>query len=155
MMNTMPRFDAAPRKKTPQASIEGPLGTVSEIRRRNLMWLRKKFQEDMQRKYPDEPDRGMDKAFAERIELNPKYFGHIKSGRREVGNALARKVEHQFALPVGWMDAEHADSAGATEGEAEIVAAALQLYREKPEEASRLIMKALREHLANKVTPKR
>ena len=149
----MPRFDVAPKKRaTPKAGDDDAEGTITVIRRRNLMWLRKKFQEDVQRKFPDTPDYGLDAAFAKHIELNRKYYGHIKAGRRNVGNALARSVERIFSMPVGWMDAEHADAAGTNDGEAEIVAAALQLYRERPEEAQRVIMKALREHLANKIT---
>lgn len=143
-----PRFD----EHASHASIGSDDDTVSSIRKRNLMWLRTKFQEDQQRKFPDEPDLGMDKAFAERIGLNPKYFGHIKNNRRNVGNALAREVEAQFSLPIGWMDAPHADTLGSTPAEEEVVGAVLALFRERPDDARRVLMRALADTMSKKLS---
>jgi transcriptional regulator with XRE-family HTH domain len=142
-----PRFEPAP----PRVANDDTSNTVSEIRKRNLLWLRARFQEDRQRKFPDEPAAGMDKKFAERIGLNPKYYGHIKNDRRSVGNALARQVEEAFAMPVGWLDAAHSESAGKSEDENEVVSAILTIYREQPDEARRVVMRALQEHLSRKV----
>jgi len=122
--------------------------TVSGIRKRNLMWLRTVvFQKKLEAESGGHEVRGADKLFSQEIGLNPKYFGHIKNGRRNVGNPLAREVERVFDRPIGWMDAEHTEAAGATRDENEVVAAALRLFRLNPAEARRVLMNALNDHL--------
>lgn len=140
--------------------------TVAEIRRRNLMWLRLKFEELELMRSPPPPDskanpsRGMDRRFAEYLGMpDPKYFGHVKRGRRNVGNQLARDVERVWRLPktapegipkslqIGWMDAEHAEAASGDHDEDRAVALMLRVYRSDPAGAGRILMKALQDHL--------
>ena len=139
------------KAKPPKAARAEPVSdeesTASAIRKRNLLWLREKHQKKVQTDFPDAPDHGMDRHFAEHIGLNPKYFGHIKNGRRNVGNALAREVERVFGLPIGWLDSEHAEAAGASRDENEVVAAALRLFRLNPDAARRALMNALNAQL--------
>ena len=150
MDQATPRFDGPAPKKNPRDNVLAA-PTVSETRKRNLLWLRKQFEEDLLRKFPDEPRLGLDKKFSERIGLNPKYFGHIKQGRRNVGNALARNVEETFRLPVGWMDVSHADTAGGTEEEDQLVSSVLALYRTNPDATRAMILRALQDHMGRKL----
>lgn len=117
------------------------------------MLLRMQFQEDTLRRFPDTPIHGMDKAFSELLGLNPKYFGHIKNGRRNVGNKLSRHIESQFRLPIGFMDAAHSESAGATDPERQFTLSALELYRVDPAGALAVVMRALGDALARKQSP--
>jgi hypothetical protein len=64
-------------------------------------------------KHPDAATlRGLERRFAERLQIQPSYWSQIKSRSRLIGERLARQFEQCCQKPVGWMDAEHA--AGAT-----------------------------------------
>jgi len=64
-------------------------------------------------KHPDAATlRGLERRFAERLQIQPSYWSQIKSRSRLIGERLARQFEQCCQKPNGWMDAEHA--AGAT-----------------------------------------
>jgi len=64
-------------------------------------------------KHPDAATlRGLERRFAERLQIQPSYWSQIKSRSRLIGERLARQFEQCCQKPAGWMDAEHA--AGAT-----------------------------------------
>ena len=56
--------------------------------------------------------RGLERRFAERLQIQPSYWSQIKSRSRQIGERLARQFEQLCRKPVGWMDLPH-DSAGA------------------------------------------
>ncbi len=65
-------------------------------------------------KHPDAATlRGLERRFAERLQIQPSYWSQIKSRSRLIGERLARQFEQCCHKPVGWMDAEHAAEAGA------------------------------------------
>ena len=70
--------------------------------------------------------RGLERRFAERLQIQPSYWSQIKGRSRQIGERLARQFEHLSHKPPGWMDVPHAAPA-ATAGAAR--ADAMQLAR--------------------------
>jgi hypothetical protein len=65
-------------------------------------------------KHPDAATlRGLERRFAERLQIQPSYWSQIKSRSRLIGERLARQFEQCCQKPVGWMDAEHASGKSA------------------------------------------
>ena len=59
-------------------------------------------------KYPDAATlRGLERRFAERLQIQPSYWSQIKSRSRQIGERLARQFEQCCHKPVGWMDTIH------------------------------------------------
>jgi len=59
-------------------------------------------------KHPDAATlRGLERRFAERLQIQPSYWSQIKSRSRQIGERLARQFEQCCQKPVGWMDAAH------------------------------------------------
>jgi hypothetical protein len=57
--------------------------------------------------------RGLERRFAERLQIQPSYWSQIKSRSRQIGERLARQFEQLSHKPHGWMDLPH-DAGGAT-----------------------------------------
>ena len=63
-------------------------------------------------KHPDAATlRGLERRFAERLQIQPSYWSQIKSRSRQIGERLARQFEQCCQKPLGWMDVTH-DAAG-------------------------------------------
>ena len=59
-------------------------------------------------KHPDAATlRGLERRFAERLQIPPSYWSQIKSRSRLIGERLARQFEQCCQKPAGWMDTEH------------------------------------------------
>ena len=59
-------------------------------------------------KHPDAAAlRGLERRFAERLQIQPSYWSQIKSRSRQIGERLARQFEQLTHKPNGWMDQEH------------------------------------------------
>lgn len=52
--------------------------------------------------------RGLERRFAERLQIQPSYWSQIKSRSRQIGERLARQFEVLSKKPYGWMDVPHA-----------------------------------------------
>lgn len=50
--------------------------------------------------------RGLERRFAERLQIQPSYWSQIKGRSRQIGERLARQFEQLSHKPVGWMDQE-------------------------------------------------
>ena len=61
--------------------------------------------------------RGLERRFAERLQIQPSYWSQIKSRSRQIGERLARQFEQLSHKPFGWMDVPH-DARGAPVPEA-------------------------------------
>lgn len=62
-------------------------------------------------KHPDAATlRGLERRFAERLQIQPSYWSQIKSRSRQIGERLARQFEQLCHKPVGWMDAPHGNA---------------------------------------------
>lgn len=84
-----------------------PVHDVARIRLDNAMRL---FDEFVQAavKHPDAATlRGLERRFAERLQIQPSYWSQIKSRSRQIGERLARQFEQLCRKPVGWMDVPH------------------------------------------------
>ncbi len=59
-------------------------------------------------KHPDDATlRGLERRFAERLQIQPSYWSQIKSRSRQIGERLARQFEQLCRKPAGWMDIPH------------------------------------------------
>jgi hypothetical protein len=80
---------------------------VAQIRRDNALAL---FDEFVRNTVKD-PDaatlRGLERRFAERLQIQPSYWSQIKSQARLIGERLARQFEQLSHKPSGWMDVPH------------------------------------------------
>ena len=51
--------------------------------------------------------RGLERRFAERLQIQPSYWSQIKGRSRQIGERLARQFEQLCHKPYGWMDQPH------------------------------------------------
>jgi hypothetical protein len=58
--------------------------------------------------------RGLERRFAERIEIQPSYWSQIKGRSRQIGERLARQFEQRCGKPAGWLDHPHGVTATAS-----------------------------------------
>ena len=58
--------------------------------------------------------RGLERRFAERVQIQPSYWSQIKGRSRQIGERLARQFEHCCHKPPGWMDLPHGSGAAAS-----------------------------------------
>jgi hypothetical protein len=90
-----------------------PERDVAQIRLDNALRL---FDEFVRATVKD-PDaatlRGLERRFAERLQIQPSYWSQIKSRARQIGERLARQFEQLTHKPAGWMDQPHDGSAAA------------------------------------------
>ena len=94
--------------------MTAPVHDVAQIRLDNALRL---FDEFVQAtvKHPDAATlRGLERRFAERLQIQPSYWSQIKSRSRQIGERLARQFEQLCHKPTGWMDQSHDGSAATT-----------------------------------------
>lgn len=109
-------------------------------------------------KHPDAAAlRGLERRFAERLQIQPSYWSQIKSRSRQIGERLARQFEQLCHKPPGWMDQEHGQ-APALSGDTEpalprddderfIIGLVLTYYRRHPQRARTRLLDLLGEVL--------
>jgi hypothetical protein len=135
-----------------------PVHDVARIRLDNALLLFDEFVH-AQIKHPDAAAlRGLERRFAERLQIQASYWSQIKSRSRQIGERLARQFENLCHKPRGWMDAPHAGSAETgsyaddggprSDDERFIVALALGYYRRHPDRARKRLLELLGEALA-------
>ncbi|MCV2369493.1 hypothetical protein [Roseateles oligotrophus] len=149
---------------------------VAQIRLDNAMLLFEEFVTAAV-KHPDAAAlRGLERRFAERLQIQPSYWSQIKSRSRQIGERLARQFEQLFHKPAGWMDIPHLSKAGLAtvpvqdstpsvpqdDDERFIVGLVLTYYRRHPQRARTRLLDLLGEVLtppapapAPVATPKR
>ncbi len=111
--------------------------------------------------------RGLERRFAERVQIQPSYWSQIKGRSRQIGERLARQFEHLCHKPRGWMDEVHPpaghagpgvnSAAGMADAEPEtgprddderfIVGLVLTYYRRHPQRARTRLLDLLGEVL--------
>jgi hypothetical protein len=79
---------------------------VSVTRRLNLLALLQEFAENLVA--GGTTTKGIDQAFAERIQVSPSMLSQMKAGR-PIGNKTAAQVEALCKRPAGWLDIQHPD----------------------------------------------
>jgi hypothetical protein len=136
----------------------GPLD-LAQVRLDNALLLFDEFVRQTARNADAATLRGLERRFAERVQIQPSYWSQIKSRSRQIGERLARQFEHLCHKPRGWMDLPHV--AGAAEPEATagsereprddderfIVGLVLTYYRRHPQRARTRLLDLLGEVL--------
>ena len=100
--------------------------------------------------------RGLERRFAERLQIQPSYWSQIKSRSRQIGERLARQFEQLCHKPYGWMDQPHndrpaleaaPDALPRDDDERFIVGLVLTYYRRHPQRARARLLDLLGEVL--------
>jgi hypothetical protein len=79
---------------------------ISVTRRLNLLALLQEFAENLIA--TGTTTKGIDQAFAERIQVSPSMLSQMKAGR-PIGNKTAAQVEALCKRAAGWLDIQHPD----------------------------------------------
>ncbi len=95
----------------------GPPDTA-QVRLDNALALFEEFVRATARHADAATLRGLERRFAERVQIQPSYWSQIKSRSRQIGERLARQFEHLCHKPRGWMDVPHDGSEAAAAREA-------------------------------------
>lgn len=81
-----------------------PVPDLAQIRYENAVALFDEFVRNTV-KHPDAATlRGLERRFAERVQIQPSYWSQIKARSRQIGERLARQFEQLCHKPHGWMD---------------------------------------------------
>lgn len=91
---------------------------VAQIRLDNALALFAEFVRHAA-KNPDAATlRGLERRFAEQLQIQPSYWSQIKSRSRQIGERLARQFEVLCRKPHGWMDHVHGSTADLLQAQA-------------------------------------
>jgi hypothetical protein len=80
---------------------------LAQVRLDNALVLFDEFVRQTARHADAATLRGLERRFAERVQIQPSYWSQIKSRSRQIGERLARQFEHLCHKPRGWMDLPH------------------------------------------------
>ena len=111
--------------------------------------------------------RGLEKRFAERVQIQPSYWSQIKGRSRQIGERLARQFERLCHKPAGWMDQPQTGAAATVvttldgldsqgprdDDERFIVGLVLSYYRRHPQRARTRLLDLLGEVLTPPSSP--
>ena len=111
-------------------------------RRRNALLLHRRFLE--QAIAAGLPAKGLDQAFAAKLEISPSMWSQIKSAR-PIGDTLARQIERHCAVETGWLDREGLEPDAPDPAEERFVALARQAWRAANARGKRELTHGLRE----------
>lgn len=89
------------------AAMEAGLIDLAQVRLDNALLLFEEFVRATARHADAATLRGLERRFAERLQIQPSYWSQIKSRSRQIGERLARQFEHLMHKPRGWMDESH------------------------------------------------
>jgi hypothetical protein len=132
---------------------------LAQLRLDNALALFEEFVRQTARHADAATLRGLERRFAERVQIQPSYWSQIKSRSRQIGERLARQFEVLCHKPRGWMDQPHeplavdAPMPDASEGEPRddderfIIGLVLTYYRRHPQRARTRLLDLLGEVL--------
>ncbi len=80
---------------------------LAQVRLDNALALFEEFVRATARNADAATLRGLERRFAERVDIQPSYWSQIKSRSRQIGERLARQFEQRCKKPPGWMDVPH------------------------------------------------
>lgn len=143
---------------------------VAQIRLDNAMLLFEEFVAATVKHADAATLRGLERRFAERVQIQPSYWSQIKSRSRQIGERLARQFEQCCRKPWGWLDQQHDGSHDAAPGPAApqefngalsprdederfIVGLVLTYYRRHPQRARTRLLDLLGEVLTPPTEP--
>ena len=99
---------------------------ITVARRRNALALHRRFLEEAVA--AGLPAKGLDQAFAKKIEISPSMWSQIKSSR-PIGDNLARQIERHCGVAPGWLDEEDRPREVPDAAEERFIAAAREAWR--------------------------
>lgn len=111
-------------------------------RRRNALRLHRRFLEEAIA--AGLPAKGLDQAFAKKLEISPSMWSQIKSSR-PIGDTLARQIERHCSVDAGWLDREDLTADAPDPAEERFVAAARQAWRAANARGKRELSRWLRD----------
>lgn len=114
---------------------------LTVIRRRNALLLHRRFLE--QAIAAGLPAKGLDQAFAKKLEISPSMWSQIKSSR-PIGDILARQIERHCDVDAGWLDEEDLVADAPDPAEERFIAAARQAWRGANAKGKRELSRSLR-----------
>ena len=80
---------------------------LAQVRLDNALALFEEFVRATARHADTATLRGLERRFAERVQIQPSYWSQIKGRSRQIGERLARQFETLCNKPAGWMDQPH------------------------------------------------
>jgi len=80
---------------------------LAQVRFNNALALFEEFVRATARHADAATLRGLERRFAERVQIQPSYWSQIKGRSRQIGERLARQFEQLCHKPAGWMDQPH------------------------------------------------
>jgi hypothetical protein len=80
---------------------------LAQVRLDNALALFEEFVRATARHADAATLRGLERRFAERVQIQPSFWSQIKSRSRQIGERLARQFEHLCHKPRGWLDVPH------------------------------------------------
>jgi len=145
---------------------------LAQVRLDNALALFEEFVRATARHADAATLRGLERRFAERVQIQPSYWSQIKGRSRQIGERLARQFEHLCHKPGGWMDVPHTgpaataplppvqpsagrqdESSPRDDDERFIVGLVLTYYRRHPQRARTRLLDLLGEVLAPAPAP--
>jgi hypothetical protein len=134
---------------------------LAQVRYENALALLEEFVRATARHADAATLRGLERRFAERVDIQPSYWSQIKARSRQIGERLARQFEQRCGKPAGWMDRHHGMDEPAAEpttrsdderlprddDERFIVGLVLTYYRRHPQRARTRLLDLLGEVL--------
>lgn len=99
---------------------------ITVARRRNALALHRRFLEEAVA--AGLPAKGLDQAFAKKIEISPSMWSQIKNSRA-IGDNLARQIEKHCSVVPGWLDEQERPSEIPDAAEERFLAAAREAWR--------------------------
>ena len=114
---------------------------VTILRRQNLLVLLQEFAENWVA--TGTTTKGIDQAFAERIQVSPSMLSQMKSGR-PIGNKIAQQVEALCKRNAGWLDEQHLNQKSKPDEDA-FITLARSVWRSHNSKKKKEIEKFLRE----------
>jgi hypothetical protein len=87
---------------------------LAQVRLDNALRLFEEFVRSTARHADAAALRGLERRFAEHVEIQPSYWSQLKSRSRQIGERLARQFETRCHKPFGWMDQRHDAAAPAS-----------------------------------------
>jgi hypothetical protein len=125
--------------------------TVDQVRLRNLKFLLEQFKDEIRAQYPEHPERGMLKLFAERVGISVINFRQIMSGHKLAGPNIRDRIEDALNLPRGWLDSDHSQDQLAKDDDAKAFNdSVMALYNQAPEATRTAMLKIMSALVTNK-----
>lgn len=143
IVNSLYRTVKPLRQCAQQIFLHSPVSNITLERRRNALNLFQTFAETAMA--GGAPPKGLEQAFAAKLEISPSMWSQIKSAR-PIGDKLARQIEQHCGKPAGWLDEER-EPVGLTPAEQQFLALALKAWRATNSDGRKQLRQLLKDRI--------